>query len=253
MLAIVLALVLVSGCTTYKQNNTAETKHYAPINAEINLLGTSYDPYGVEIINRNDYDWINLKITVNEYYIFEMDEGIKAGKNARIHFAGNFHDSEGRNLFTQMAMTDIYVDKYSIEVEAEPKKEPEPKVEAEKNISNTEATANDPTIEINLQENQTFPYNQEATIEYTVNGVTHNGKYDIHIYERLFHKTNEQMWKDSYDIGKKTGEKEENLLYSLMFTPTNDNYPTGEYTLEITIYDYLADKTITENKKLNLE
>ena len=127
------------------------------------------------------------------------------------------------------------------------------KAYAEYYVENEPETTTEPSIEINLPENQTFPYNQEATIEYTVNGVTHNGKYDIHIYERLFHETNEQMWKDSYDIGKKTGEKEGNLLYSLMFTPTKDNYPAGEYTLEITIYDYLADKTITENKKINLE
>ena len=116
---------------------------------------------------------------------------------------------------------------------------------------NNETTT--PSIEINLSENQSFPYNQKVTIWYTVNGVDQNGEYDIHLYERLFYETGKQIWKDTYDIGKESGKKDGELLYSLSFTPTTEMYPPGEYTLEITVYDYLTNETITKSKKLKLE
>ncbi|TKJ17466.1 hypothetical protein CEE44_02935 [Candidatus Woesearchaeota archaeon B3_Woes] len=60
-----LVLFLVSGCTGTNNNNPDITKKKS-LQAEIGELGDS-GTY-LRVINRNDYDWHNVKITVNDYY-----------------------------------------------------------------------------------------------------------------------------------------------------------------------------------------
>ena len=66
-----LIVFLVSGCTETNYNNsddrsTPDITKKKPLQAEIGELGNS-GTY-LRVINRNDYDWHNVEITVNDYY-----------------------------------------------------------------------------------------------------------------------------------------------------------------------------------------
>ena len=66
-----LILFLVSGCTGTNYNNSDDSSNpeiakKKPLQAEIGEQGNS-GTY-LRVINRNDYDWHNVEITVNDYY-----------------------------------------------------------------------------------------------------------------------------------------------------------------------------------------
>lgn len=110
-----------------------------------------------------------------------------------------------------------------------------------------------PNIGINLSEdNLFFQSTSKKSISYKVYNATHNNEYDIYIYERLFGPEGEQRWKDTYEIGEKSGHTtDEYLEYTLTFTPTEE-YEKGTYTLNITIEDKISGKESSEDIEINI-
>lgn len=66
MAVALLVMLMVSGCTTTNFDNTQTTPKKESLKAEIGELGNS-GTY-LRVINRNDYDWHNVEVTVNDYY-----------------------------------------------------------------------------------------------------------------------------------------------------------------------------------------
>lgn len=84
-----LFVFMITGCrdtnTQYQQEvNEKEDSAIkkAPINAEIGELDNS-GKYFI-IINRNNYDWHNVKITVNDYYSCWSRDVLKPGEGMEI-------------------------------------------------------------------------------------------------------------------------------------------------------------------------
>ena len=61
----ILCIIIISGCS---ENNSTTNKQLerAPLEAELGEM--TAEGTILRVINRNDYDWHNVKVTVNEYY-----------------------------------------------------------------------------------------------------------------------------------------------------------------------------------------
>lgn len=122
-------------------------------------------------------------------------------------------------------------------------------------VPQADENATSPEIEIQLQDDANFSSSaDEIRIYYSVNGVTHDNKYSIHIYERLFNEKGEQLWDKTFDHGKETGDAEGPLNFNLYFEPKQhpEKYPAGKYTLEITIVDYITDKNSSKSAEFQI-
>lgn len=64
---IILAIIFINFNGNSKNSiEITDNVKLAPLDAEVAQLGTSLTTY--KVINRNDYVWHNIKITVNDYY-----------------------------------------------------------------------------------------------------------------------------------------------------------------------------------------
>ena len=67
------------------QGKNSDNTRKKPIEAEINLIGTQQGYTSeVIIINRNDYDWHDVKITINDHYSCWNYEKLPPGDSMRL-------------------------------------------------------------------------------------------------------------------------------------------------------------------------
>ena len=62
---LLLCILIISGCSENNSTTNKQTEK-APLEVEIGEIESSGTQ--LRVINRNDYDWHNVKVTVNEYY-----------------------------------------------------------------------------------------------------------------------------------------------------------------------------------------
>jgi len=79
------SIIILSFIPTDSPDNLQDQskENLAKFEIELAHVGTSLTMY--KIINRNDYDWHNIEITVNEYYSCWSREILKSGESITIN------------------------------------------------------------------------------------------------------------------------------------------------------------------------
>lgn len=143
-------------------------------------------------------------------------------------------------------LTGIKLASWEIEI---PSKPTVPPVTTKVTTTVTEAYK-PPKIVIHLQK-KVYTAGEYFEATYDVYNVIHDGKYDIHIYEELFNPEGFQLWRDSYDIGRERGFTSADFLHYKLYTKHLPSKP-GEYTLAVTIHDYITGLRTTERAKFTI-